>query len=800
MEEYAGQANDKDNILNGDGDVVEARPKKKRKKARRSKSNEHLRSSDLHGGGVLRQRLCEEAEHVSLEMPLAGYIVPETSKNSWWKQFWDYFKTDDEVDFVSAPFCVSKSQIYEGIENPDTFFRPALRSLLVHHILTDVDVRDKESKQLGQNVQGLGYMLIEGAYTDVFILHEKSEYDSQFPLSDAGDDNSFLHGQDIADPRRALHDTWLKHFRYQPLWKIRNYFGEKIALYFGWLSLLTSSLVLPMLLGFAIFLWGLVVAVIDYPLDEQENSTTVSTVMIWAKNAFDNNATPYFALIICLWGTIFLELWKRKNARLSYKWDVDSFEEQEPNRPQYYGTVMKRDPVTGEEISVYPAIRRFFKMSGSFGVMVFMICLVLASVVAVIIYRVIAREDLFKNRGEAGLLMASVTSTFINTLSIMIMGKLYQKLAVILTDWENHRTQTSYEDALIIKLFGFQFVNSYTSLFYIAFFRQGTKETGVIGKGENYSDECGENNDCMTLLSLQVAMLMIMKPLPKLFTDVIKPWLKSLWTRKCCGSKVAASGEIRFNLEDYLERERRKEELGDFTLSEYNEKVLQYGFLMLFAAAFPLAPLIALLTNAIDMKVDARRLLWTNRRPVAFRAEDIGMWYSILEFLNVAGVVTNSFLVAFTSSYGRSWEGDLSATNRTQLVFNNTTNTTEQVVIITESLAGLSRLWLIIGFEHIVFTIKFLIAYIIPDTPADVKMALSKEKYHVSKILSKAGVRKGPGNKLAESASSFKSRGTESDTSLTEVKLTASGKDLWRLVLTMEGWKWSSKVYQRGVV
>ena len=44
----------------------------------------------------------------------------------------------------------------------------------------------------------------------------------------------------------------------------------------------------------------------------------------------------------------------------------------------------------------------------------------------------------------------------------------------------------------------------------------------------------------------------------------------------------------------------------------------------MFAAAFPLAPLIALITNLIDMRVDARRMLWFNRRPFAERAEDIG--------------------------------------------------------------------------------------------------------------------------------------------------------------------------------
>lgn len=36
---------------------------------------------------------------------------------------------------------------------------------------------------------------------------------------------------------------------------------------------------------------------------------------------------------------------------------------------------------------------------------------------------------------------------------------------------ENHRTQSQYDDALIVKLFAFQFANSYSSLIYIAFFR-----------------------------------------------------------------------------------------------------------------------------------------------------------------------------------------------------------------------------------------------------------------------------------------------------------------------------------------
>jgi anoctamin-10/anoctamin-7 len=45
-------------------------------------------------------------------------------------------------------------------------------------------------------------------------------------------------------------------------------------------------------------------------------------------------------------------------------------------------------------------------------------------------------------------------------------------VAVILTDAENHRTETQYEDSLIAKTFSFQFVNSFMALIYLAFIKQ----------------------------------------------------------------------------------------------------------------------------------------------------------------------------------------------------------------------------------------------------------------------------------------------------------------------------------------
>ena len=64
-----------------------------------------------------------------------------------------------------------------------------------------------------------------------------------------------------------------------------------------------------------------------------------------------------------------------------------------------------------------------------------------------------------------------------------------------MNDWENYETQTNYNDALYGKVFAFQFVNSFTSLYYIAFLK------------DNW-EGCVEDN-CTKELSLQISVLFI---------------------------------------------------------------------------------------------------------------------------------------------------------------------------------------------------------------------------------------------------------------------------------------------------
>ncbi|XP_033742863.1 anoctamin-4-like isoform X2 [Pecten maximus] len=684
------------------------------------------------------------------------------------KNFFDPDPEDIE-DFESTPFIMDRYHIYKGHEDPHTFFRPSIRSLLVKHILINLDIRqdleamdfqlkdykgptrqfcvclddddedededDEEEKRL-QKI-ALPYLRMKEVYTDSLILHDVSKCSTKY--EEAENRMKKEHKEELIknfniedDPREGLDQRWTSLYKYQPLMKIRNYFGEKIAFYFAWCGLLITSLWVPMLLGFAIFLYGLYLSITGKSTTSPKYGTTMTTLapnttaapeevsslaamaLNIIKSSFDNEVTPFFALIICVWGTLFLELWKQKSARCAYLWDVQEFEANEPDRPEFFSSTFKEDPVTKTKEMYFPSKKQNIRYLISFSTLLFMILIVLTSVVSIIIYRVITSVDYCPNMDSTSCLLATtVVSSVLNTVSILILGKIYDYLAVKLTDWENHRTQTMYDDALIIKLFAFQFANNYASSFYIAFFRGRFDYTGILGLGSEYRDSC--EGTCMSQLSFQILTNMLLKPLPKVFSDVVKPLLVRLWRKRpsCMqGEKPELSDDLEIQLRalhypetlSFMDKEYMKPTLGDFTVGEYTEKIIQYGFLMLFAASLPLAPLIALLTLLIDIRVDAKRMLWWYRRPTATVAQDIGTWFTILQVVNVCGVVSNGFIIAFTSSWGQQYD------------------------IVTQ-------LWIAIGFEHIVFALKFLLAYFIPDIPDDVALMMRKRTHKLAEIL-----------------------------------------------------------------
>ena len=79
--------------------------------------------------------------------------------------------------------------------------------------------------------------------------------------------------------------------------------------------------------------------------------------------------------------------------------------------------------------------------------------------------------------------------------------------------------------------------------------------------------------------------------------------------------------------------------------------VIQYGFVTIFVAAFPLAPFFAWVNNVIEIRLDAHKFVTVFRRPLAERAGDIGIWYHLLRFVTNLCVVTNALLIAVTSQF-----------------------------------------------------------------------------------------------------------------------------------------------------
>ncbi|XP_021249264.1 anoctamin-2 isoform X1 [Numida meleagris] len=698
---------------------------------------------------------------------------------------------DTKMKNLSYPFSREKMHLY-NIRDKDTFFNNATRSRIVHEIL-------KRTSTKTRNSMGISTLIANNVYDAAYPLHD-GEYEYQ---------------NDDMNERKLLYREWARYgvfYKFQPIDLIRKYFGEKIGLYFAWLGLYTEFLIPSSVVGIIVFLYGCITIESDIPSKEmcdQRNTFTMCPLCdkfcdYWnlssacstarASHLFDNPATVFFSIFMALWATTFLEQWKRLQMRLSYFWDLTGLEEEEEHPRAEYETKLLQKKLKNKSMKtentneVYQRVMHILtkdekdkltwndRMPGyaaNFGLILFMITLTFSAVFGVIVYRITTAAALSFSTNETTRSNVRVTVTatavIINLVVILILDEIYGAVAKWLTEIEVPKTEKTFEERLILKAFLLKFVNSYAPIFYVAFFKGR-----FVGRPGHYvyvfdgyrMEECAPGG-CLMELCIQLSIIMLGKQLIQnnLF-EIGIPKLKKLFRKmkdertepkkmNTSQSKDPQQWDLDYSLEPFTG-----------LTPEYMEMIIQFGFVTLFVASFPLAPLFALLNNIIEVRLDAKKFITELRRPDTVRAKDIGIWYNILSGIGKLSVIINAFVIAVTSDfiprlmyqYAYSQNGSMHGFINHTLSYFNVSHlkagtqpensqfaqdvlfcrfkdyreppwSQNQYEFSKQYWAVLSaRLAFIILFQNLVMFLSVLVDWMIPDIPKDISEQIKKEK------------------------------------------------------------------------
>jgi Calcium-activated chloride channel len=444
----------------------------------------------------------------------------------------------------------------------------------------------------------------------------------------------------------------LRYMFTSPLKKIdydmfRDYFGEEITFYFCWLQNLTYFLA-PLSVFSLVF--GVLFIIVHDEDDDSPGINLGEAIII------------SFAIFGPILSTIYEQMWLRRESYLNWKWgtkDMSLMREQRPEFEGEYGT----SPVTGKYQKIPKGL-----LSRRIIAKIFMFLIILFDVlVYVLLFYIRSRL----NNNTNLLIIFGV----VNGILISILNSFYQFLAVKLNNWENYEYINDYNDTLARKLFIFQFINSYSSFFYIAFAKDDL--------------EGCKDDSCIHELELQfqttfvtIVLLNTVEILSPIITSKYKIWKETSQRTEYTSSEPLSHEEYLSKLNVY-----------EGTISEYMEVVITFGYFVLFGACFPLAVLLLLLYIIIEIRIDSWKLCNFTQRPYPNAADSIGIWISITQILSLIGCGTNIGLIIFTTN-----------------AFNLDSDEHKWILFLI--------------MEHLLIIFKFLVDWIIPDVPDLVRSGL----------------------------------------------------------------------------
>lgn len=180
------------------------------------------------------------------------------------------------------------------------------------------------------------------------------------------------------------------------------------------------------------------------------------------------------------------------------------------------------------------------------------------------------------------------------------------------------------------------------------------------------------------------------------------------------------------HMPDHLNRAQLEASLPPYNPFEDTEEVLLLFGFSLFAAAFPLAPAIALLVLGLEMWVDKRKAL-SVQRPMPTRRASLGVYntaFSALEMLAIASNVAIAY-VLWTQKPSRSGGSTGTAMAEGKPVAG------ESEPADRDATAKLHAVLWFVLLEHAIAGVKVIIDKALPDVPEEVRLAARRQRQRV---------------------------------------------------------------------
>lgn len=417
-----------------------------------------------------------------------------------------------------------------------------------------------------------------------------------------------------------------KTFFWLPIEEIRNYFGEKIALYFYYLNFQTKMT-----------LWASIMVIV------------LSLIEIYLSlrgyKSAETNTIFVTYIVINIWGMIYVEQWYIHERMFSVRFgqEKDAIDDLAPRKD--YKSRLIRD-FTNNEYNAHEDNRknRFYKFLLSLIISGFIIFVAVSIVFCLLWLKWWMKEKSFP------WLIIIIVPSLLNVFQIKIFNEIYSFVATQTNIFENHRLRKTYENSMIIKLFSFTFVNTFNSFFIISFMKG--KSSAV------YLSDCisGTSNNqlkCFSELGSQVKMIFIVSFFTN-FLEIVIPQLRQILIQNT--NRLEFREYSWGKVDRLILAEARKEtyERGidlDGTLGDYMSLILEYSFLLLFGISFPMAFPLALLSDIAQTHIDKFKFFYLMRRPVPKSARNIGTWNNILNVVNYAGIFVSSAIVVYTMNF-----------------------------------------------------------------------------------------------------------------------------------------------------